>query len=309
MNLLKPSFVSFFRNKKLYIYISFIVIMVSVLIVMFNYKNGIDFIYKSEVENNVKNRTLFISNSNGNDINIHDIKLIKYIDKVEYMMEPIMVDINGKMVSLKSGIMLNSTKIIKGENIDNDNIEIIIPDSLQLGKNTLDTYIEIKYNKLTFSAKIVGIYEDKTNQNCIYVSQKIINNLKSYDENAVSSNSCIAIVNEYKNVENVIQTLSKYEYNGNLLDTSGLNDIKTYKDISIILAVSIFIIVFLIYITLSIIINNIINDERKDIAILKAVGYKNIHLVKIVFYRILILSLISYIVRILYSKLYIITIK
>ena len=291
MRLLKPAFTSFVRNKKLLLYVLSITITLGLLMVMLDFNILVKKFYKDEIENNIKNRVLFISANNVNNINLNDITSIDNIEKVQYNFKPIIVNFAGQNLNIQTNIMLDESQIIYGRACQDNNIEMVIPSSLENAINLLDKSIEIQYGDLILNIKIVGIYNDYTKQKYSYISSEAVQYFSKYNESILSYSTCLAVVNKYEDLENVTFQLKKKNFNANLYDTSALNDIKTYKTISIIFSLSICIIV-----------SNIFNDEKKDIAILKALGYNLFDILKIVFYRLLAIVLVSFGFGILIQK-------
>lgn len=302
MKLLRPAFASFVRNKKLLLYILNMAIIIGLIMVIFNYKIVVERIYKNEIENNIKNRTIFISHKDTDIINLNEIMSIQDIEKSQYIFNPLTIQINDVFFHLKTDILLDDSKIIYGRGCEDDKIEMIIPDSLENAINLLGTSVDIQYKDLIIKAEIVGIYNDSIKQNYSYISTKFMQNIVQYDQGTSNTSACLAVINKYENLENVMQQLKNKNYNSNLYDTSGLNDIKTYRSVEFILNILISIMTLLVYIILSMIISNIINSEKKDIAILKAIGYKQLDILKIIFYRIFSITIISFAFGIIIHK-------
>lgn len=302
MNLLRPAFASFLRNKKIILYILNISIIIGGIIIIFNYKSTFEKIYKNEIENNIKNRTLFISKDTDN-INLNEIMNIKNIKKCEYILNSLTVKASDISFYLKNDVFLDETKIIYGRNCEDDKMEIVIPDSLENAVDLLGNSIDILYKDFVIKAKIVGIYEDSMKLNYSYISMNFIQNLMQYDKEMVDTSECLAVINKYENLDDIMQQLKNKNYNSNLYDTSSLNDIKTYKAVGIILNILIVIMISFIYILLYIIVSNIINSEKKDIAILKAVGYKQLDILKIIVYRLFFITIISFMIGVIINKI------
>lgn len=109
-------------------------------------------------------------------------------------------------------------------------------------------------------------------------------------------NSCLVVIDKYSNIDSAIESLKEY-YNCNIYDTSGLHDIKVYNIVSIMVSAFLVILTFFAYTLIMLVINNIIDGEKRDIAIFKATGYTNKHIRQILFFRIAIISMISYFIR------------
>lgn len=294
MKLLEPAFMSFIRKKRLLLYIFCIAIMLGVIMVILNYREYLENFYNNEIENNIKNRTIFVSNNNYDNVDLDEITNLNNVEKCEYFFNTLNVNIYGKKYNLQSNILIDENKIIKGKNCESDDIEVVIPNSVENADNLLEKYINIEYNKSILSVKVVGIYNDDIRQNYCYISNGAIKELIKNDKNVINCSSCLVVIDQYKNLEYIIQLLKEKNLSANLYNTNGLNDIKTYKTVSIIFDLLIIIIFIFIYATLLIIVSNILNEEKKDIAILKALGYNQSHIIKIIFYRLLYIILISF---------------
>ena len=299
MRLLKPAFISFFRQKQLFLYILSIAIIIGVLMVIFAYRESLEEKYTSEIENNIINRTIFVSKDNSNALNIKDIADIENIEKVEYVFDTISVNILKDKYNLQSSILLDENQIIEGRFCKDDKIEIVIPDSFENSKDLLGKSIDVEYHGFVLNIEVVGIYRDPTKQGYCYISQSAIQEFMQFDKNIINLSACLIVIDNYNNLENIIQKIESKDLNANLYNTNGLNDIKTYKNISVILDVLIVFIILFTYATLIIIVSNILSNERKDIAILKALGYNQLHIIKIIFYRLFSIMLISFIIGIL----------
>lgn len=295
MNLFRPTFCELLRNRKLFLYIIIVTIIICMLIMIIYSKNMIDLSYKNNIENSIKNRTVFVS-SNKNNIETKDIKDMKHVNDIQYVLESLPIEVKGCVFTLTTNNLLDKNEIISGKEIDNDNLEVILPNQV-IKEYDISNMIELKYEDISINVQVVGTYKDNLNKNRIYVSKKVINEFVKYKQELLNKKICLVEIDEYKNVENFILDIEEKGYNANIYDTSGLNDIKTYQNISIVLNIVICITILSTYVILSIIMNSIIDDEKMDLAILKTVGYKNKIIARIIFYRILIIILFSYILR------------
>lgn len=311
MRLLKPSLNSFLRNKKKYVYILSIVVMITILANILYIQYQINNIYCSKIENNIKNRILSISkNINPNqEVDIPQISNINTIKEVYVPVQNIEVIMDEKYkINLQTIVEEEMPNVFKGKSISNmhkDIIEIIIPNKLETNEykieQLLNTYVTLKYESMKISAKIVGIYNDSTNRGTAYISRADIIPFCEYNKNLIRENSYMAIIDNYKNVNNTIDKLTDMGYSANIYDQSGQNEIRLYNMVSNVLKILIYLITIFIYVLVSVIINSMIVEEKNDIAIFKAIGYKNIDLLKIIIVRLIFVSIISYCISILIS--------
>lgn len=307
MNLIAPTFLSFLRSKKITLYILSISIIIGLLIAILNTKDTINNVFKDEIENNIKNRIIYI-NKDEQNLELKNIKEINNkIQKLQYNIPPIRVSINNSYeANIKTGYIEEFPKIEKGRNIQVENKtepEIIVPDTLEEKLQIqLDSYIELKYEDIIIKAKVVGTYEELISDNYIYMDYETIKTiLTNNNKNIINMTSCLALIDKYENIDEVLNDLQNNGYSSNLYDTSGLSEINTCQTIFNILNVFIFLMIVLTYFLLSIIITNIINDEKKDIAILKAIGYNNKNIIQIIFFRIIFICFLSFITGIIFS--------
>lgn len=307
MNLIAPTFLSFLRNKKITLYILSISVIIGVLIAILNIKDTINNVFEDEIKNNVKNRIIYI-NKDEQNLKLENIKeLNDKIQKLQYTIPPIRVSVNNYYeANIKTGYIEEFPKVENGINIQGETKsepEIIIPDTLgEKLQIHLDSYIELKYENLIIKAKVVGIYEELLSDNYIYMDYETIKTiLTNNNKNIINKISVLALIDKYENIDEVINELQENGYSSNLYDTSGLSEINTCQTIFNILNIFIFLMITLTYFLLSIIINNIINDERKDIAILKAIGYNNKKIIQIIFFRIIFICFLSFTIGIIFS--------
>lgn len=295
MNLLKPTFCEIIRNKKLWLYIVIVTVIVNMLIMIVYSKNTIDISYKDNIENSLKNRVVIVTSSK-RDIDLNVIKEMKHIKEARYAVTPTVVYINSNALNMATTNLLDNKEIIIGNQINNDNLEVILPNKM-MEEYKIGSMINAKLENIDIKVKVVGNYKDDLNTKRVYVSNKVIDEITEDKPILLNQKQCLVEMDEYKNVKNFISDIESKGYSANIYDTSRLNDIKTYGNISIVLNIIICIIILSIYIMLSVIMSNIIEDEKIDIALLKTVGYKNRIINLIIFCRILTITLISYVLR------------
>ena len=151
-----------------------------------------------------------------------------------------------------------------------------------LNLNEEDILEEKKIKVIDSYYKIAGV----TSNNSINIFMTE-NNFKSLDN--VTFNKYYLLVDKYINVTKIQEKLLDLGYASELNDSSGLLEIEKIMEVQqiykYILIFCLLILVFVIYL----IIKNIIKFEEKNIALLKAIGYKNKTICLILFLRIIIL--------------------
>lgn len=307
MDFTKIAFKGFFKNKRLKLYITSIALtfgmIISVIYSMYLLNNVLD----EKINNNIVNRVIAIGRNNG--FSNMDLKNIMTLDNVKVAynrLSNVQVKLNNDNNILLSYVTIDEIpRVTYGTTFEViDELQIILPSKtydnegkLKDNKNYVGKSISVIYEDLNLKAKVIGIYESKYGGGSAYINEYFKNELVSYNEKIIYNGSSYVVIDEYKNVDNVIKTVEeKYNCSAYIPDTSGKRDVQLYK-IATIIEVSILILtVIFIYIVISIIVGNIISDEKTDIAILKAIGYKVKDLYTIIKYRIFSIMVISFII-------------
>ena len=192
-------------------------------------------------------------------------------------------------------------KITSGKNIENDN-EIICPSKLSFGvfdeeniNNLIDmqeqlnktlnfTFYKLIYHEdtdkteeipYTYSFKLVGLYDagDTYTYDTCYLTEKshshIINETKPYNDQEYAKTTAI-FVDKYENVKEITDILDKnsIKYQISTLDTEFLTILLKSSIILIILFICFSIIILNIYL------NIILLEKRRNFALLKALGFQ-----------------------------------
>jgi hypothetical protein len=307
MALIKPAFSNFFKNKKLKLYIISISITFGMVISLIYCLYVLNNTLSDKIRNNIINRVLFVSSNE--EIDNEELAKISKIENVEYSyrkLVDITMNINNEY---PCNVLYTSMQELPGINIgeifsNDEEVQVILPETYtdrQNNKIDLSNYVgkmvTLSVDELEIEAKVCGVYKNKGYSSSIYINNKFKEKLIEYNELLEHKKSLYVIVDNYKNVENVQNLLKdEFKFNSNISDVSGQSDIKiynlTYKLIIVILILTL----LFNYISISMIIGNIISDEKMDIAIFKAIGYKLKDISKIMKYRIVSIIGISIIV-------------
>ncbi len=310
MKLFKPAFDGFFKANKIKLYIISIAITLGFVISFVYNLYLLNNIYADKIKNNILNRILYVSR---NDISELDIKNLNEIENIEEVYRELnifsMTMDENKNVNIKYGSKLEIPKLILGKGFEDDKeMQIILPSKFLTQENkyiSLESYygkkVKLRLEDYEVEVYVTGIYDD-INSNYVYINKNLKDDLVRYNREIETSTILSVIVDDYKNIEHVIENLkNNYSYNANIREMSGQSDIKMYNLASLLIIVIVILVTIFMYISIGIIIDGIISDERKDIAILKAIGYKKKHLNKIMSYRIFTVLTISFIIGILLS--------
>lgn len=305
MNLFIPAFNSFFRKKKLLIYIITISLtfglIISVIYDMYKLNN----IYYYKIKNNIKNRVLIVTSRNEKILD-SDINYISSLDGVNNAY----LELNDFSINIEDGRAF-SVKYISNEEIiellennsmeSKEKLQVILPYRIlnsdgeyEYFENLIGKNVNFFINdNTTINAQVTGVYNPKNYETYVYVNKVFKSFLENYDLSSINDNYMKVIVRDYNDVNSIIDTLVDKGYNVDIMDKSGQTDIKFYNMAkSIILLMIVFIIIFT-YISITIIVNGIISGEKMDIAILKSIGYKEKQIHKIMKLRILAIIIVS----------------
>ncbi len=313
MNLFIPAFNSFFRKKKLLIYIITISItfglIISVIYDMYKLNN----IYYYKIKNNIKNRVLIVTSSNEKILDT-DVNYISSLDGVNNAY----LELNDFSINIEDGGAF-SVKYISNEEIiellennsmeSKEELQVILPYRIlnsngeyEYFENLIDKNVNFFINDdITINAQVTGVYNPKNYETYVYVNEVFKSFLENYDLSSINDNYIKVVVRDYNDVDSIIDTLVDKGYNAYIMDKSGQTDIKFYNMAKSIILLMIAFITIFTYISITIIVNGIISGEKMDIAILKAIGYKEKQIYKIMKLRIVAIIIVSIILGVIIS--------
>ena len=307
MSLFEPSFKTFFKSKNLLLYVFSISIAFGLVIAVIYTMILLNNILSENIKNNIINRVIYVSSDSFSDKQIEEIKELEHVETVykNLAMETKCVIEEQYNLSPEYNLIEELPEISRGKVFDNnDEYQVILPKKIyNAGGNYIDLsiylgeLINIRINDIDAKARVVGIYEKTLG--IIYINEALKNYLVSINNNIESKDSFIVVADNYKNVDFLIEELrSEFDYGANLSNKSGQSDIKLYNLAYLLIVVVLIFSIIFNYVIVSIIISGFINDEKMDIAIFKAIGYKIKDIYKIVKYRILAVMGISFIISI-----------
>lgn len=307
MSLFEPSFKTFFKSKNLLLYVFSISIAFGLVIAVIYTMILLNNILSKNIKNNIINRVIYVSSDSFSDKQIEEIKELEHVETVykNLAMETKCVIEEQYNLSPEYNLIEELPEISRGKVFDNnDEYQVILPQKIHnAGGNYIDLsiylgeLINIRINDIDAKARVVGIYEKTLG--IIYINEALKNYLVSINNNIESKDSFIVVADNYKNVDFLIEELrSEFDYGANLSNKSGQSDIKLYNLAYLLIVVVLIFSIIFNYVIVSIIISGFINDEKMDIAIFKAIGYKIKDIYKIVKYRILAVMGISFIISI-----------
>ena len=312
MSLFEPSFKTFFKSKNLLLYVFSISIAFGLVIAVIYTMILLNNVLSENIKNNIINRVIYVSGDSFSDEQIEEIKNLEYVETVykNLAMGTKCVIEEQYNLSPEYNLIEELPEISNGKVFDNsDEYQVILPHKLyNSGGDYVDLsiylgeIINIRINDTSAKARVVGTYEKTLGT--IYLNEALKNYLVSIDNNIESKNSVIVVADSYKNVDFLIEELkNEFNYGANLSNMNGQSDIKLYNLAYLLIVVVLIFSIIFNYVIVSIIISGFINDEKMDIAIFKAIGYKIKDIYKIMKYRILAVMGISFIISIFLAVL------
>ena len=265
------------RKYKNILVIFILTIEIFLFVIMFsnNYNNTVS-------KKLVYNRTLIaVDNLNReNNDAFQELNSFNNVEATYNIFPNIYIKDNNNNSYILEYINLPSLKIIKGKKLyEINNNEIIIPNTLDLKINDI---LEIYINGKNYKLIIAGIYDSIIGLENILVSKQFI------EENYSSfPNEYGVIVTNYDYVSNVINEISKYDFSINIKNTKGLEILKNYQSIIKLLIIFLSIIMIFVQYIIILSINDIINESKNEIAIMKVSGFKDKKIVYLVLVNIL----------------------
>ena len=284
----------YFRNKKNFILFSlFFAIEILFIMIIITYKDYIELRLDNEINNKVENRTLLVGKDNCNEYNCIEKNLNK--EKVSNIYNYIF-DFYGsnsefQSVLFKEGIPELLPDIIDGETLNiNSKNSIIIPKYIKLNGNVVETSHYLNnifsftinhYNReIQYDAKIIGIYDNTNNVNDKIIIYYSYADFQLFDNNLISPQLMIILEDESEMIS-YTNYLSNDNYYYNYFDDSKLKELNSYKNLYRLISLYEKIIILITFIIMIVFIFLIINDQKYNIALKKAIGFTNYNISQI----------------------------
>lgn len=276
---MKTVILSSFRNKNKYlIFMSLFVISFIMILVLISTKEYYQYVLDSGIGSKIENRKLLVLN---NEYFPEVLDTNDYIK--EYYPNTNINSVFNNEKLLLSYLTEDELKLTSGKYISNTN-EIIVPKKLE---SYLNNNINIKVDNQEYTLKVVGI-SDIDN---IVVSKNFLNQLiESFNLEIEYYN---IISNNYNDIEKIIDLFNQNGYVSFLASDEGLSEYNELSKFIDMLYMFIYILIIFDFIFIIYIIKNIINNEKKEMAIFKAIGFSNLRINFIIISRILLMVIIS----------------
>lgn len=276
---MKTVILSSFRNKNKYlIFMSLFVISFIMILVLISTKEYYQYVLDSGISSKIENRKLLVLN---NEYFPEVLDTNDYIK--EYYPNTNINSVFNNEKLLLSYLTEDELKLTSGKYISNTN-EIIVPKKLE---SYLNNNINIKVDNQEYTLKVVGI-SDIDN---IVVSKNFLNQLiESFNLEIEYYN---IISNNYNDIEKIIDLFNQNGYVSFLASDEGLSEYNELSKFIDMLYMFIYILIIFDFIFIIYIIKNIINNEKKEMAIFKAIGFSNLRINFIIISRILLMVIIS----------------
>jgi hypothetical protein len=309
MLLFRPALDSFFRKKKIILYIISIAFTIGIIISVLFIRYSIDVTYRNTLVNSISNRKLaaFYSreSESGKDEALKELASYDYITAIYPAVTPIPARVDDKYECFIAAGCDQELPIVRyGSSVmlDNDNsVKVILPEYMKTEnalietKNLLNHTVSISYKGLNVGGEVAGIYYNQMLENKIYISLKDMEVFTEYDNDLIDPKSYFIVVDKYSYVQRTMGYLTRHSFSSNIYDTSGLSQLELYNTLSKVLIASVYAMAFFIFILLRRVISNMLQDEQRDFALLKALGYSNRQLFQVVLIMVSALMALSYI--------------
>lgn len=276
---MKTVILSSFRNKNKYlIFMSLFVISFLMILVLISTKEYYQYVLDSGIGTKIENRKLLVLNNEDFPEVLDTNNYIK-----EYYPNTNINSVFNNEKLLLSYLTKDELKLTNGKYISNTN-EIIVPKKLE---SYLNNNINIKVDNQEYTLKVVGI-SDIDN---IVVSKNFLNqliesfNLEIEYYNIISSN--------YNDIEKIIDLFDQSGYISFLASDEGLSEYDELSKFIDMLYMFIYTLIIFDFIFIIYIIKNIINNEKKEMAIFKAIGFRNLRINFIIISRIILMVIMS----------------
>lgn len=257
---------------------SLFVISFIMILVLISTKEYYQYVLDSGIGSKIENRKLLVLN---NEYFPEALDTNDYIK--EYYPNTNINSVFNNEKLLLSYLTEDELKLTSGKYISNTN-EIIVPKKLE---SYLNNNINIKVDNQEYTLKVVGI-SDIDN---IVVSKNFLNQLiESFNLEIEYYN---IISNNYNDIEKIIDLFNQNGYVSFLASDEGLSEYNELSKFIDMLYMFIYILIIFDFIFIIYIIKNIINNEKKEMAIFKAIGFSNLRINFIIISRILLMVIIS----------------
>lgn len=277
----------FLKKKNLLLFTIFFSITILFTIVMVTYKEHIKLKLNVEINNKIENRTLLIGSDDCNEYdcigkNLNKDKIISFYN---YIPDFYGNNLNFGTALFKEGILEMLPKVEEGNSFNNDSKNsVIIPKYINSNGKIIETshylnnnisFTINQYNEqINYNSKIVGIYNNEKN-----IEDKAIIYYSYNDSNLFNSKfvspQLIVILKDEEYMPSYIEYLDNNNYYYNYFDSSKLKELNSYKSLYRLVSLYEVLVLLIIGSVVLIFIFMIINDQRYNIALKKAIGHTN----------------------------------
>ena len=323
------------RNKsKSIVHILILSICLSALLLSLFFYFGVIFAKTIAIDDAIENRELFVTVDKSAITNKYSqekcIALLKKIKHVKYAYKfvptlPVKTLKNSILkeitYSLKTGSPEHFPDVTFDVTLHGSNVALF-PDKIYENQNgtgrsrvietkkfigkSIDLYYIYNKNSIRkYTCKISGVYESDNSDNTIYSPLSDLSSITGQIEANSTNNSYTfsVVVDHKKNVSSTIQKIdSSVGYHSKLYKNKISKDSSLYEFAVKFCFIIICTTTILLFLMFSTTVFGKIKNEKKQIALLKAIGYRDFYIYKILLFEILIDSFISYIISIIISS-------
>lgn len=304
-----------------------IAVCISGLMLSFSLNKSIDYALESNIDS-FSNREIIvgINNSEGKSSEeyINYLKSIPHIKEVYKFVPKIMAAIKNDSILSRGGYVINSGSsecfpiITKGRSfgVKEKNVAVI-PENIYIqnginrsmekiqGNSFIGKTLSLVYSnndgssEFSYDCEIIGLYRNQfgNTTNSIFIPLNDMYEISTNSGHYKSESNLIftVVADKQQFADSVIKQLSSAgNISSELYNSSGSNEIRTYKLVSRINGYMVYLILVFLFLILYLCVTNLAISNKNQIALYKALGYNNRHIFYIVFSESLIISFIGY---------------
>ena len=276
---MKTIILSFFRNKsKSFLFITLFIISFIMMLMLISSKEYYQYVLDNGIGSQIDNRKLLVLNNDDFPKNLDKNNYIKDY----YPNTNINCEFNDDKFLLQH-LTEAELNLISGKYILKKN-QIIVPKELE---SYLNNYINIKVSNDEYTLQVVGISDIDR----IVISKDFINEL--IENLNLDIEYYIVISNNYSDIKKIVDSFDQNGYISFLANDKSLSEYNELAKFIDMLNIFIYILIIFDFVFIIYIIKSILNIEKREIAILKAIGFSNLKVNFIIITRILLIILIS----------------
>lgn len=282
----------FSKKKNLLLFTIFFAVAIMFIMIIMAYKLHIKLNLNTEISNKAENRALIVGKDKCEkyDCIEENLSTDKINSIYEYTFDFYGNNLELGSVLFKEGILEFIPDVIEGIQLnENSKNSVIIPKYIKINNEIVETSSYLNHNinflinrygeEIEYSPKIIGIYnnEDNIEDNIIiYYSYK---DVTLFETDKISP-QIIVILKDETFISDFIDYLASNNYYYNYYDDTKLKELNYYNNLYKLISLYEILIISIIIGVIILFMLTIINNQKYNIALKKAVGYTNKIIIK-----------------------------